>query len=310
MNKGAYFFYTLFTLLVVACSVVDCGTSREPAVSPVEFRVVRDMESCASCQNVVVPSVYGNARTVAVEPVATLMIPSEGVRRSRIDRARMAENVNLEWWVLRLEWAPDAQHALDELRGSVASPTTEILVSTPRGPLGIVFAATLQGSIAIGQFASRGAATNVAYAVQDEETVTCDTCVGGQCAELHCFECSVHPEAFHCQVGWPLDIDPGAGGGGGGGGGGNPPVCCPEFLRAAAYCKACNIFSYVPFACKSSAPRLSPFSGLLQAAESIEIFDPPVPDPEIPPRCLDEELMLCAIFGQQAADCQRIHGPN
>src|SRR5882724_784101 len=44
---------------------------------------------------------------------------------------------------------------------------------------------------------------------KEDEGANCDTCVGGQCAELHCLEKMLHKGTFG-------DLNPGGGGGGGG----------------------------------------------------------------------------------------------
>jgi hypothetical protein len=56
----------------------------------------------------------------------------------------------------------------------------------------------------------------------EDEGVNCDTCVGGQCAELHCLETSA--------LGDGGIFDPGGGSGGGGGGG----MPCLDSLTCSA----------------------------------------------------------------------------
>jgi hypothetical protein len=70
--------------------------------------------------------------------------------------------------------------------------------------------------------------------LKDEgEGVNCDTCVGGQCAELHCLEKIV--------LGDGGVFDPGGGGGGGGGGDGLP--CLNSHSCSACIPTGPSIFS-------------------------------------------------------------------
>jgi hypothetical protein len=67
----------------------------------------------------------------------------------------------------------------------------------------------------------------------ENEGVNCDTCVGAQCAELHCFEKSLGDGGI---------FDPGGDGGGGGGGGGGEP-CLSSHQCSACIPTGPSIFS-------------------------------------------------------------------
>lgn len=290
-------------LLFVACE--PTAPPRDES-APLSFHVVQAPDACKDCDRVTLRGTHGDSRTLSYLPDPILTIPSSEIASIEVLRAEDDPSKVPGWWTLMLEPSREARYSLEDAALYVGDPTTEFVVSTPRGILGTVRAGALGGKLLLGIFESRDEAGRVALKAADDdqgdgEPLDCDTCVGGQCAQLNCFFCSIHPESMVCEPEIEDWFDPG-GGGGGGETPRNPLECCTEYRVARLLCKICDVKTHVPEACGRDPGIIT---GPLKGATIFSPYLGGAENPDAPrrPECSDARRATCQAAQHEVDLC-------